>query len=111
MIESLVHMGYTGGRLPQHYDLLVIDAAENIAVKEIERLQGSSWKQDLDLTRRLGDMWLASQETALARVPSAIVPRTWNILLNPTHPDANQVTIQEVIRERFDNRLFRFEAR
>jgi len=39
------------------------------------------------------------------------VPRTWNYLLNPEHPDAKQVQIAEVIKERFDNRLFRFGTR
>jgi RES domain-containing protein len=59
----------------------------------------------------MGDAWLASRETALARAPSAIAPQTWNYLLNPEHPDAKQVQVAEVIRERFDNRLFRFGAR
>jgi RES domain-containing protein len=44
-------------------------------------------------------------------VPSAIMPRTWNVLLNPEHPDAAHVKIATVIREHFDNRLFRFGAR
>jgi RES domain-containing protein len=44
-------------------------------------------------------------------VPSAIAPQTWNYLLNPQHPNAGQVQVAEVIREQFDNRLFRFGAR
>jgi hypothetical protein len=36
------------------------------------------------------------------------MPHTWNYLLNPEHPAASQVRIVEVIKERFDNRLFRF---
>jgi RES domain-containing protein len=56
----------------------------------------------------MGDAWLARREAALARVPSAIAPRTWNYLLNPEHPEAKQVVVAEVIQERFDNRLFRF---
>jgi RES domain-containing protein len=59
----------------------------------------------------MGDAWLATLETALARVPSVIAPHTWNYLLNPEHPDAKQVVVAEVIRERFDNRLFRFGTR
>jgi hypothetical protein len=31
--------------------------------------------------------------------------------LNPAHPEAKQVEVAEVIRERFDNRLFQFGAR
>ena len=63
------------------------------------------------MTRRIGDGWLASLETPIARVPSAIMPRTWNYLLNPEHPDAKQVRIAEVIKERLDNRLFRSGGR
>ena len=59
----------------------------------------------------MGDDWLAAQEAPLARVPSVIAPHTWNYLLNPEHPDAKQVQVAEVIRERFDNRLFRLGAR
>jgi hypothetical protein len=34
------------------------------------------------------------------------MPCTWNFLLNPAHPDAPRVSVAEVLRERFDNRLF-----
>jgi hypothetical protein len=43
--------------------------------------------------------------------PGAPGEQTWNYLLNPEHPDAKLVVVAEVIRERFDNRLFRFGAR
>jgi RES domain-containing protein len=59
----------------------------------------------------MGDAWLALRESPLARVPSAIAPQTWNYLLNPEHPDAKKIEVAEVVRERFDNRLFRFGAR
>jgi hypothetical protein len=39
------------------------------------------------------------------------MPHTWNVLLNPEHPEAEGVKIANVIRERFDGRLFRFGAR
>jgi len=32
-------------------------------------------------------------------------------LLNPEHPDAKKIEIAAVIKERFDNRLFRFGGR
>jgi hypothetical protein len=54
---------------------------------------------------------LASQETVMARVPSAIASQTWNYLLKSAHPDAKQIEIVTVIKECFDNRLFRFGAR
>ena len=108
MLERLVHLLDTEGQLPLTYDLLSIGAPEGTAITTIHAPKRMAWKEDFDSTRKLGDTWLTSLETPLARVPSAIVPHTWNYLLNPTHPEAKQITIQEVIRERFDNRLFRF---
>jgi RES domain-containing protein len=111
MLERIVHLQDGSGKLPRTYDLLKIQAPDIVAVKELMVLADSGWKEDFASSRKLGDDWLLSIETPLARVPSAIVPYTWNYLLNPTHPDAAQIAVQEVIRERFDNRLFRFQPR
>lgn len=37
-------------------------------------------------TRRIGDEWVRSNRNGLLRVPSAVIPREHNLLLNPTHP-------------------------
>ena len=111
MLERIVHLQEGSGKLPQMYDLLEVVAPESVAITELLPLADTGWKENLDSTRRLGDAWLASRETPLARVPSAIMPRTWNVLLNPEHPDAAQLRVASVIRERFDNRLFRFGPR
>jgi RES domain-containing protein len=111
MVEYLVHFAANGGQLPPTYDLLQVQAPDEIAIKELLPLADVEWKENPLLTRRIGDEWLAGKETPLARVPSAIVPWTWNILLNPNHPDAGSVQIETVNRERFDTRLFRLSAR
>jgi RES domain-containing protein len=111
MLERIVHLQDGSGKLPEFYDLLRIEASDSIEIQELLLLAHIAWKEDVESTRRVGDEWLASLETPMARVPSAIVPHTWNYLLNPLHPDAAQVQIAEVIRERFDFRLFRFGAR
>jgi len=111
LLETLVHLEVESEDIPDFYTLLKISVPDILAVLPLDPPAGTEWKQDLKLTRRMGDAWLASRETALARAPSAIAPQTWNYLLNPEHPDAKQVQVAEVIRERFDNRLFRFGAR
>ena len=110
MLERLVHLLDNEGQLPLTYNLLEIVAPEETEVRGLMPLAGVGWEQDLLETRRLGDEWLTRRETVLARVPSAIMPRTWNVLLNPEHPEAHHVKVVSVIRERFDNRLFRFGA-
>jgi RES domain-containing protein len=112
MLERIVHLlGDEGGNLPRFYQLIEVSAPDEIAVKSLNTMAPVDWKEHPAFTRQLGDDWLASQETPLARVPSAIVPHTWNVLLNPEHRDANQVKIVASLRERFDSRLFGFGSR
>jgi RES domain-containing protein len=111
LVETLVHLEVDSEETPDFYTLLKVSIPDGIAIQTLDPPAVSDWKHDLELTRRIGDAWLASLETPLARVPSVLAPQTWNYLLNPEHPDAKKIEVAEVIRERFDNRLFRFGAR
>jgi RES domain-containing protein len=113
MLERIVHLMDMNedGILPRTYQLLRISVPDELATKQLNTLAPTDWKEHPEFTRTVGNAWLASLETPLARVPSVIAPRTWNYLLNPEHPDAKQVLVAEVIRERFDNRLFHFGPR
>jgi RES domain-containing protein len=113
LLERIVHMTdmVEDAILPRFYQLLQVLVPDELAIKPLTILAPTDWREHPEFTRSIGDVWLASLETALARVPSAIAPHTWNCLLNPAHPDAKQVQVAEVVKERFDNRLFRFGAR
>jgi RES domain-containing protein len=110
LLERIVHMTdmVEDAFLPQYYQLLKVAVPDELVIKQLNMIAPVDWKEHTEFTRVIGDAWLASQETPLARVPSVIAPQTWNYLLNPEHPDAKQVQVAEVIKERFDNRLFRF---
>ena len=108
MLEVLVHLKQDNEALPRTYTLLAIAAPPPLAVRDLDPPSRFEWRTNLASTQQMGDGWLDSAETPFARVPSAIVPRTWNYLLNPVHPEAQHVEIVEVVKERFDNRLFRF---
>jgi hypothetical protein len=41
----------------------------------------------------------------LLKLPSAIVPHTWNFLFNALHPDADRFAIAEARRYPFDSRI------
>jgi len=111
LLEVLVHIQFEEGELPDEFQLIQIAIPEEYSIRELEPSSRLDWKEHPNYTQHIGDAWLASMETPLARVPSAIVPRTWNYVLNPLHPQAKQIVVAEVIRERFDNRLFRFGSR
>jgi RES domain-containing protein len=42
---------------------------------------------------KLGDEWLDRQASCVMCVPSVIVPEEMNVLINPSHPDAAQLTV------------------
>jgi len=108
LLEHLVHLVSRNGRLPETYGLLKIGVPEKLAVHELNPENIVDWKGSPHVTQEMGDGWLRSLKTPLARVPSVIMPYTWNILLNPRHPGAASIGITSATREPFDTRLFRF---
>ena len=108
MIEVLVHLELEEDELPRFYTLLRVRVPEEIAIEEIQVPEGEAWKADLDLSRQLGDEWLARQTTALAQVPSVILPNTANFLLNPLHAEAQRLQVAESTRAKFDPRLLKY---
>jgi RES domain-containing protein len=94
LIEVLVRLELDAGSLPKHYKLLKIEAPQELAKRTVAtKALARNWVEDVVATRTLGDEWLASQATALLRVPSAVVPETWNMLLNPQHADARRLKV------------------
>jgi RES domain-containing protein len=53
-----------------------------------------------------GGEWIASGRTPLLRVPSALVPREPNYLVNPAHPDARRIRVGAPEKLEWDARLF-----
>lgn len=107
LIEILVHLDINETTLPPTYTLLRIAVPDKLRIPSLKVPEGNTWKEDETLTRKLGDAWLKSQRSALARVPSAILPNTFNYLLNPLHKDAHRIRIAESQSAIFDPRLSR----
>jgi len=105
MIEALAHLELDEKDWPRSYQLMEVEVPKALRVVELSPGAGKSWRKSLAATRRIGDAWLRSGRSALARVPSAILPRTWNVLLNPDHNDARPVRIVRTIRAEYDPRL------
>jgi RES domain-containing protein len=55
--------------------------------------------------QQLGDDWVREMVSAVLEVPTSIVPREKNYLLNPGHPDFAQIKIEAPERLVFDERL------
>lgn len=56
-------------------------------------------------TRKIGDRWVSQNISLAMAVPSVIVPREYNYLLNPRHPDFSKVVFMRPERVAIDSRL------
>ena len=101
LLEVLVQAGI--GHPPDDYQLLRIECPDSIGRVEYPDMAVPK----LDRSRAWGDAWLAAGETALARVPSAIAPHSFNMLINPRHPAAARIRVNAASRWPWDKRLFR----
>ncbi len=98
-LEILVHLPPQMRRASALPDLLAIGL--ELPETEITLLSAS-----VDDCRVVGDHWLASRASLALKVPSAIIGRENNILVNPAHPAMQAVVLK--IQEPFalDARLF-----
>lgn len=109
VLEALVHLEINSFRgLPSHYQLLEIDVPEGISRESIsDSLVEGRWSEDIAKTRAIGDAWLEQHRAVLLGVPSAVVPKSGNWLVNPLHPDVARFAIVSVTRFPFDSRMIK----
>ena len=108
LLEILVHFEIDIRDLPVRYRMLKIEAPDDVQVEHVavDHL-ATDWPERTELTRALGDSWLTEGSTALLSVPSAIVPETVNVLLNPAHQDAKRIAIVQAGEHAIDPRLLK----
>jgi RES domain-containing protein len=65
------------------------------------------WKEDPapSSTQHFGDKWIASSDSPVIKVPSAIVDIEFNYLLNPSHPSFSAIKISAAKKFKLDSRL------
>jgi len=109
LLEVIVHLEVRAESLPDGFQLLKIDIPDDLVVDQPDKRElPAGWRERVSLTQEIGDVWLNAGSTALLRVPSAIVPETYNYLLNPGHAHATRIVIASAIRAAFDSRLMAF---
>lgn len=102
MLERLVQRRNLG-------ETLLVEAVvpDDIAIEDLFAAPPPNWQAlgSPDAVAAGGE-WAASRRTALLRVPSALVPREPNYLVNPAHPDAARIVVGAPGRLEWDARLF-----
>ena len=78
----------TPGELPRSYQLLEVELPDDVLIATASPPAGDGWRQDLRLTRRIGDEWLAAGTSLLLRVPSPAVGRDFRRPFRAVRPGA-----------------------
>lgn len=61
----------------------------------------------LESLAEIGTKWIKSKSGLLFNVPSAVVEKEYNTLINPLHPDMSKVSFVSVEPFHFDSRFFK----
>lgn len=105
VLEVLVHLGDAG--VLSSYSLCAVEFDDGL----IEPLDRSGLPADWRSypapsgLRGIGDAWVRSQSSVVLEVPSAVVERESNYLINPEHPDFASLNVGEPEPFEFDSRL------
>ncbi|MGF6967622.1 RES domain-containing protein [Paraburkholderia sp. WC7.3g] len=109
-LETLVHLKF--GDLPLNRYLISIAVPPAVWRKTVSLVDPSThvgWDAlpagmvSLDV----GEQWVRSKASALAVVPSVIVPRELNVLVNPGHPDISKLKVTKHEKWSYDHRLMK----
>ena len=94
--------------LPTDRFYVEIDIPEDIEILELETTDlPHDWdnRPPVLKTQIIGDSFLESNEFAVLRVPSSIVPPEYNYLINSNHGDASRIQVVSTEPMRFDKRI------
>lgn len=95
------------------YEEIVVNRLMSIEVPDsaFQSLAANSlkpnWQNDIDYCRFIGNEFLQNKKSLLLKVPSAIIPDEYNIMINPAHPAFVKCTLASSRLFEFDTRLFK----
>ncbi|HEV8391470.1 MAG TPA: RES family NAD+ phosphorylase [Dongiaceae bacterium] len=104
VLEVLVHLDLDETTMPDDYVIMSVDfSALKASPGWLEN--GPPVAPSDAECRAIGDAFLAAKRALALRLPSVIVPRASNYVLDPAHPLMAQVTIKSTDPFVFDRRL------
>jgi RES domain-containing protein len=94
--------------LPVNYSLADITIPDDVEIEHVSNAQLPEHWDSLvpgPETQRFGDRWTTEQRSAVLSVPSSVIPRERNFILNPAHPNFRNIHFCVPQRFIFDPRL------
>jgi RES domain-containing protein len=103
-LEVLVHYSV----LPKDHVLTEIRIPDALEILQWEEdVLPAGWKSAVPVSdmQDLGEMWVREGRAAVLSVPSSIIPKERNFIINPAHPDFRQIRFLPPLFFQFDPRL------
>jgi RES domain-containing protein len=106
-LEILVHL--EAPELLEKYSMLGVEIDESLIADLDQSRLPKNWKANPapPSLKAMGDEWAVSRVSAVLRMPSAVVPSEYNLVLNPLHRDFSRIKVANSSRFQFDSRLRR----
>jgi RES domain-containing protein len=107
-LETLVHLNQDG--LPLNRYLVRLDfpirlwTQAKVLTKDNAEVGWDAVPYGM-VSTQVGNRWCKQLSSALFLVPSIVIPEETNILVNPLHPDANEIKAYKLRKFTFDQRL------
>jgi RES domain-containing protein len=108
VLEKFVHLGFDSAHIKLVY--FKIEIPDTIPVSKPRTVDlPHDWTAEppRDSTKDIGTNWARRAETAALRVPSVLVPKSWNYLLNPAHRDFEKIRVSDPMPFIFDARMWK----
>ncbi len=107
ILEYIIKAGVVENEINQ-LSLAYINVEDNSSIINLDyKTLPKSWNSypASDKLKKLGTDWLISGKSLLLKVPAVSAPDSFNILVNPTHPDFFNVSLAKIIKYQPDIRL------
>jgi RES domain-containing protein len=86
--------------------LVTIETPEKLLENLPSNKLKKKWQTDIGYCRFIGDSFLLEKKSLLMKIPSAIIPEEYNVLINPLHSDFKKISVKSAKVFEFDARLF-----
>ena len=106
VLEILVHLSAS---LPDRFVLGAAEIPDDLPVEVLDESRlPANWAtldpREQDASKRIGDEWVAQQQSVVLSVPSVVIGER-NYVLNPAHPDFQRIEFLGPVPFQLDVRL------
>ena len=105
-LETLAHRKGLG--FNKDFKIMVIRIPSNAEIQTVESSELSkSWRDFRNYSdcQKIVNAWFDADEKLCLKVPSAVVPENWNVVINTFHQDFKKVKLIDVLDFEPDDRL------